>query len=205
MTIATPAAAIRATPPRSFVRARELPGADAARRKAVTRAVEDGDLVRIRRGLYYRGVRTVYGMTTPSTSEVLREALGTRGVGLAGHSAAREWGVTTQVPPVVYVATIKKVEGLPGVKQSLRSNLARTDLNAREIALLELLREPDSYVEAGWLALVTKVAEAIDAREVRARTLFAVVAVEHDSATRANFARLVADVGRLRVTPGSAA
>jgi len=205
MSAVTPAAAIRATRARSFVRLGDLPGSDAARRKAVTRAVEDRDLVKIRRGLYYRGVLTAYGMTMPSTAEVLREALGTRGVGLSGHSAAREWGVTTQVPPVVYVATLRTVEGLPGVKQSLRSNLARTDLNSREIALLELLREPEAYVEAGWAVLVAKVRAAIGAKEVRAKTLGAVVAVENDVATRTNFARLLVDLGMSHATHSLAA
>jgi hypothetical protein len=195
MSTFTPAAAIRAARARSFVRISDLPGSAAARRKAASRAVVDGDLVKIRRGLYYRGVVTVYGMTTPSAGEVLREALGTRGVGLSGHSAAREWGVTTQVPPVVYVATLKTVEGLPGVKQSVRSNLARADLNAKEIALLELLREPESYVEAGWAVFVAKVGAAIDEKEVRLTTLEPVVAVEHAIATRANFARLLVDLG----------
>jgi hypothetical protein len=169
------------------------------------RAVESGDLLKIRRGLYYRGVRTVYGMTSPSTAEVARETLGTRGVGPAGHSAAREWGVTTQVPPVFYVATLKTAVGIPGVKQALRRNLARTDLNAKEIALLELLRDPDGYVEAGWDALVTRVRSAMDAREVRAKRLDAVVATEHDMATRANFATLVADLGAMRSTYVAAA
>jgi len=201
----TPAAAIRALPARSFVRLSDLPGADTARRKAVSRAVESGDLLKVRRGLYYRGKATRYGMTHPSTADVVNVVMGSIGVGLAGFSAAREWGVTTQLPVSVHVATLKRVEGLGGVKQTVRSNLARADLNAKEIALLELMREPDVYVEAGWGALVAAVRDAIRTHTVRVSILRLAGHNEYDLATRSNLDRLLVNLNESTSVVASAA
>ncbi len=189
-----PAAAIRSVPPRSFVRLEALPGADPARRKAVSRAVSAGDLINVRHGLYYRGAKTRYGMTGPSTVEVALEVLGRRGIGPAGFSAAREWSLTTQVPPALHIAVLKPAKDLPGITLSVRSNLDRVDLRYKEIALVELLRGPEIYVEAGWRSLVEAVAGAVAAREVRIGKVLAVAASERDVATRANAARLRADL-----------
>ncbi len=204
-TATSPAAAIRALPVKSFVRLGDLPGAGTARRKAVSRAIESGDLLKVRRGLYYRGKATRYGMTHPSTADVVSVVMGSVGVGLAGFSAAREWGVTTQVPASVHVATLKKVEGLEGVKQTVRSNFARTNLNAKEIALLELMREPDVYVEAGWHALVTAVRDAIATRDIRINRLRLAGHGEYDLATRSNLERLLTNLNELAPAVLSAA
>lgn len=194
MTTLTPAAAIRNAPERSFVRVTDLPGTATAKRQALSRAARDGELVAVRRGLYYRGVRTAYGMTTPSTAEIVREVLGSVGVGPAGYSAAREWGVTTQVPPFVHVATLRKVDAIGGVKQTLRRNVARAELNAKEIALLELLRAPEVYVEAGWSVLAANVQRAAAAGEIRVGRVREVARSEFDVAVRENVARLMGDV-----------
>lgn len=186
----SPAAVIRDTPERSFVHVDRLPGSSTAARKAASRAVKDGLLLPVRRGLYYRGRRTRYGVTAPRADEVARAVLGTRGIGPAGYSAARTWGVTTQIPPVWHVATLRTVDPIEGVAQHERRNLARADLNEKEIALLELLRSPEVYVEAGWGALVDKVRAALRAGEVSADRLREAVPGEYNRAVRDNFARL---------------
>lgn len=190
MAMMSPAAAIRESPEKSFVRVDRLPGSPAAARKAASRAVGEGLLLPVRRGLYYRGRRTRYGLTAPRADEVARAVLGTRGVGPAGYSAARAWGVTTQVPPVWHVATLRTVDPIDGVEQHERKNLARVDLNEKEIALLELLRAPEIYVEAGWGTLVRRVLAAARAGEIRGDLLRAAVPGEHNRAVRENFARL---------------
>jgi len=177
-------------PEKSFVHVDRLPGSAVAARKAASRAAADGELVAVRRGLYYRGKKTSYGMTTPRVEDVAREVLGTRGVGPAGYSAARSWGVTTQIPPVWHVATLRPVEMIEGVKQHARRNLARADLNEKEIALLELLRAPEVYIEAGWADFVTKVRDAVRTGRVRESALRSAVASEHNAAVRTNFERL---------------
>lgn len=192
MSMLSPAAVIRESPEKSFVYVDRLPGSPTAARKAASRAVGEGLLLPVRRGLYYRGRRTRYGLTAPRADQVARAVLGTRGIGPAGYSAARAWGVTTQVPPVWHVATLRTVDPIHGVKQHERKNLARMDLNETEIALLELLRAPEIYVEAGWDALVRKVRVATRSGEIRGDLLRAAVPGEHNRAVRENFARLEA-------------
>jgi len=191
MTTLSPAAVIRETPEKSFVHVDRLPGSSTAARKAASRAVKEGLLLPVRRGLYYRGRRTRYGITAPRPDEVARVVLGTRGVGPAGYSAARAWGVTTQVPPVWHVATLRTVDPIEGVAQHERRNLARADLNEKEIALLELLRSPEIYVEAGWDTLVDRFRAALANREVDLEKLRAAAPGEYNRAVRDNFARLV--------------
>ena len=190
MTTLSPAAVIRETPEKSFVHVDRLPGSSTAARKAASRAVKDGLLLPVRRGLYYRGRRTRYGVIAPRPEEVARAVLGSRGIGPAGYSAARAWGVTTQVPPGWHVATLRTVEPINGVVQHDRKNLARADLNEKEIALLELLRSPEVYVEAGWDTLVEKVRASLHAGEISAARLRDAVPGEYNRAVRDNFARL---------------
>ncbi len=191
MTNLSPAAVIRETPERSFVHVDRLPGSSTAARKAASRAVKDGLLLPVRRGLYYRGRRTGYGITAPRPDEVARAVLGTRGVGPAGYSAARTWGVTTQVPPVWHVATLRTVDPIEGVAQHERKNLARADLNEKEIALLELLRSPEVYVEAGWGALADRFRISLSNGEVDLERLREAVPGEYNRAVRDNFAQLI--------------
>lgn len=188
----SPAAVIRKTPERSFVHVRRLPGSPTAARKAASRAAKDGLLLPIRRGLYYRGHRTRYGIAAPHPDEIARAVLGNRGLGPAGYSAARAWGVTTQIPPAWHVATLRTVDPIDGVVQHERRNLARLDLNEKEIALLELLRSPEVYVEAGWDALVDKVRAALRSGEISAERLREALPGERNRAVRDNFARLEA-------------
>jgi len=194
MSTLAPAAVIRDAPEMSFVHVDRLPGSPEAARKAVSRAAHAGLLHPVRRGLYYRGRRTRYGVTAPRPDEVAREVLGARGVGPAGYSAARAWGVTTQLPAEFHVATLRTVDPIPGVVQHKRTNLARVDLTEKEVALLEVLRAPEVYVEAGWNVLVDKVRTAADCGEVRIEALRDAVPGERNRAVRDSFARLEVQV-----------
>lgn len=179
---------------RSFVHVNRLPGTATAARQAASRAARNGELLAVRRGLYYRGVKTRYGMTRPRVEEIAREVLGEVGSGPAGYSAAREWGVTTQVPASFHVATLWPSDPIKGVTQHARRNKERANLGAKEIALLELLRAPDVYVEAGWDVLVDQVREAIVLGEVRVDALRDAVHGERNVAVRESLDRLVAEL-----------
>jgi hypothetical protein len=147
----TPAAYIADTSPGSYLRLKELPGTPAAARAAAHRAVKREELVRVRRGLYFKGKRTRYGMTKPPIEDVALETLGRCGVGPAGVSAARAFGLTTQVPAVPELASAWPVPtGVPGVRIHKRNNTARRELNYLEIAVLELLRDWRLVSEASW-------------------------------------------------------
>lgn len=190
----SPVVAIRSAPERSFIHVNRLPGTATAARQAASRAARSGEILPIRRGLYYRGVKTRYGMTRPRVDEVAWEVLGEIGSGPTGYSAAREWGVTTQIPASFHVATLWPTDPIVGVTQHSRRNRERATLTPKEIALLELLRAPDVYIEAGWGALVERVRDAFDQSKVREGVLRVAVAGERNVATRESFDRLVADL-----------
>lgn len=146
--------------------------------------------MRVTPGLYYKGVPTRYGMTRPSDGEALKVMLGERGVGPAGYSAARAWGVTTQIPAVTELATLGARKQLKNVKIITRSNLRRVDLNEMEIALLELLRDPAPLVESGWDSLIERVRKAADDGTIRPQALRAALPGESSRAVRDNFAKI---------------
>ena len=194
MSTTSPGTAIRSAPVRSFVHVNRLPGTEAAARQAASRAARNGELVPVRRGLYDRGAKTRYGMTRPRIEEVAREVLGTTGNGPAGFSAAREWGVTTQVPSSFHIATLWTVDPIEGITQHARRNRGRASLNAKEIALLELMRAPEVYVESSWSTLVRKVRDALATGEVVEDRLRVAVAMERSVTVRENVDRLLTDL-----------
>lgn len=192
----TPGMALDRVPAGTFVHVDRLPGTPGAASSAASRAGKRGDLVPIRKGLYYKGAKTRYGMTRPSAEAIAVEVLGTAGVGPTGHSAARALGLTTQVPATPSLTVAGPVPtSVPGVRVSKRNNMRRRTLSYDEIALLELLRgDWESTVEEGWPALVAATAGAVRAGTVRPRALASAIATEHSPAARANFARLTAEL-----------
>jgi hypothetical protein len=133
-------------------------------------------------------------MTRPRIEEIVREVLGDSGNGPAGYSAAREWGVTTQVPSSFHVAALWTTDPIEGVTQHARRNRERAKLNVKEIALLELMRAPELYVEAGWSILVLKVRDAFADGEIREDCVRAAVTGERNITVRESFGRLVSDL-----------
>lgn len=150
----TASAYLEKIPVRSYVRVSDLPGTPEASRAALSRAAKDGTIVKAARGLYFKGPKTRFGMARPNTLDTALEVVGKEGTGPCGFSAARAFGLTTQVPAKVELAISGPVrEGLDGVKLYTRNNPARRKLSYLDIALLEVLREP-AVVESGWAALV---------------------------------------------------
>lgn len=191
----TPGAVLRELPERTFVRNSDLPGSNAARRNALSHAAAHGDLIRVRNGLYYKGAKSRFGMTRPSSREVAREVLGTEGVGPAGFSAARYLGLTTQVPAEMHLSICGPIpEGIDGVQMHKRNNARRRSLNESEIALLEVLRDPQTLVENGWDALLAVARREFSRGGMRWATLLESIDGEGPVATRTNFARLRADL-----------
>lgn len=195
VTAATPSRALAKVPRGSFVRVADLPGTLAAKSSAVCRAHKAGDLVAVRKGLYFKGTKTRYGMTAPTDEEVAAEVLGPTGVGPTGYSAARALGLTTQVPrqPALTIAGPTPTS-LPGVKISRRNNMRRRDLNYTEIALLELLRgDWETTVDGGWPALVAAYRKRVETGGIRPCAVRAAIASERSPRARRNFGLLTAD------------
>jgi len=88
------------------------------------------------------------------------------------------------------------VAAIDGVTQYSRRNRARGELNPKEIALLELLRDPGVFVESGWESLVGRYTDAQAQGLVREAHLERAVASERNQSVRHNFATLLADAAR---------
>jgi hypothetical protein len=177
--------------PGTFFRRRDFEGSDRAVESALSRLAAEGELVRVRKGLYWRGKKTRFGMTRPTPLEVALAVAGP-GSGPAGVAAAHHLGLTTQVPSVVEVAVPGKTpDPIRGIRFRSRPFSRRERrLTPTEIAVLEVLRDPRS-AEAPWARVAERIrelaadgtvrvsvlgAEAVEEPRVQARERWAVVA-----------------------------
>ena len=80
----------------------DLAGADAER--ALRRLVDNGELLRICDGLYWRGRVTLLGISYPAEDTLIDELVGGRTYGWAGVSAASRLGLSAQVPKRTQIA-----------------------------------------------------------------------------------------------------
>lgn len=129
------------TPRGSFVRSADFPGSSSAVDMALSRlASATGPLVRVGRGVYWRGVDSRFGAGAPPALEAALEVAGP-GAGPAGWSALRFLGLTTQLPALPHVAVPGRQPALRNARVSKRSNALRVLLNPAEVAVLEVLRE----------------------------------------------------------------
>lgn len=129
-----------------FWRPDEISGVPKTVHNALSDLVREGELKRVRRGLYWRGLKTPLGMSPPPEAALVSELLGNqRGVGPAGLSAASALRLSTQVPRFQQIAVPCRVPaGDFPVKFSGRgssSGRAAADLTSHEVAFLEVLRD----------------------------------------------------------------
>lgn len=193
--VKTPGAALAEVPAGSFVRVDDLPGSRAAASCAVSRAHEAGDLVPVLKGLYFKGAKSRYGMSRPTAEQIAVQVLGPVGAGPAGVSAARTFGLTTQVPAEPTFSVAGPVPTVHGVKVSKRNNMRRRDLKWTEVALLELLRGDWEYtVDDGWDALVDAADQAVRDGRVRLQSVGDAVDGERSPAARKHFSHLIEDL-----------
>lgn len=151
----------------------------------MSRLAAEGEVIRVRKGLYWKGPRTQVGMPLPRALDVGMEVAGP-GSGPAGVSAAHMLGLTTQVPAVEQVAAAGRVPApVAGVRFVSRSIDRRIGgLRPVEIALLEVLRDGPSVIEQPWANLATVVERLIDAGEVRPGVLATQLGHERHLAAR---------------------
>ncbi len=108
-------------------------------------------VVRVHKGLYFRGTTSRFGKTRPRPVDVALEVTRDRGSGPAGWTALRTLGVTTQVPSIDEVALLGgPPTGIDGVRFHVRRNPARLDLRLHEIATLEAVRAWPTHVGGDW-------------------------------------------------------
>ena len=176
--------------PGTFFRRRDFEGSDRAVESALSRLAAEGELVRVRKGLYWRGKKTRFGMTQPSPFETALAVAGP-GSGPAGVAAAHYLGLTTQVPSVVEIAVPGKTpEAMRWVRFRSRPFSRRERrLTPAEVAVLEVLRDPLT-VEQPWSRVVERIRDLVADGTLRAKVLGAAAAEEPRIQARARWAAI---------------
>jgi hypothetical protein len=168
----------------TFFTRTDFSGSDRAVESALSRLALSGELLRVRRGLYWKGKPTRFGMTHPTPLQVALRVAGP-GSGPSGVAAAHMLGLTTQVPSTAEVAVPGHVpEPLPGVRFRARSFDRRLrELRPLEVAVLEVLRDPGS-MEASWTTVARRLGELADRGAIRTELLCEEAADESFPAVR---------------------
>lgn len=176
---------IRRLPERSFVRADDFDGPSDARYAALSRCAAEGELKRIRRGLYWKGPRSRYGMVPPSPAEIAMELAGP-GAGPAGISASRVFGLTTQVPSKFLMAVPGRPPEPFGEVEfvSRPARRASFGLKPLEVAAVEVLRSWPEGSEVGFETFAAAFKDRVAAGDVRPDRVEAVVGSEHSPGAR---------------------
>jgi hypothetical protein len=134
-----------------FWRTGELAGSPSTRQHLLSTLVNEGELRRVRRGLYWRGSKSPLGMAPPSTDVLIHELAPGPGVGPAGLYAANLLRLSTQVPRRAEVAVPARapenLEAIRFVARPSRDARVTAGLGAMEVALLEVLGSWESAVE----------------------------------------------------------
>lgn len=134
-----------------FWRPQDLTTPGSTKQHLLAELVEEGQLRRIRRGLYWRGAKSPLGMAPPPTDALIAELAPGPGVGPAGLYAANLLRLSTQVPRRAEIAVPTRApEGLGNIRfvaRPARSARVRAGLNSTEVALLEVLGSWESAIE----------------------------------------------------------
>jgi Mn-dependent DtxR family transcriptional regulator len=110
--------------------------------QTLSRLAKEGIIRRVRKGVYYRPRQTVIG-----ESQVSSAALGSKllasGARPTGLTAAQTLGLTTQVPsePSFAISRNNAPSNLPGIRVKVRRPATSEQIDIREAATLELLRD----------------------------------------------------------------
>lgn len=166
---------------------------------ALARLADEGELRRVRRGLYWRGVRHRWGMSLPDPMVVARKLAGD-GVGWTGVSAANVLGLTTQVPAVEQIAVPGPAPVAPPgarfISRLGRASRIRARLSPQEVAVMEVLRQWDRVVDIPQSQAVSRLAALVSDGEVRADKLVT-ASVDETGPTRERLRTVLDKAGRV--------
>lgn len=182
---------IESSPVRAFISVADIPGTRRAVECEMSRLVAGGKVVRVRKGLYWKGPKTRVGMPLPRPAEVALEVTGV-GSGLAEISAAHALGLTTQVPAIEVVAVPGRIPApIRGVRFVSRSVERRfLGLWPIEIALVEVLRADPAVIEVPWTR-VAEVAKHLERNgKIRTNVIDEQIHHEHHVAARERWYQL---------------
>lgn len=187
-----------------FWRPEDFDGAPGAVTKTLSRLAREGELRRVRRGLYWRGAPTRLGMAPPRPDRVVHEVVDGAGTGPAGWSASLALGLSTQVPRRDVIAVPARAPRNPGAIRfvSRAASTKRRDERLRpgEVALLEVLRDWHTVVEVPADVAVERIATLAEEGTVRLDRVARAAATEPPR-VRERLRRLLEAIGR----PGNAA
>ena len=180
---------IAALPERSFVAVRDIDGSRTAVDAAFSRLAADGDVLRIRKGLYWKGAPTALGVSPPRVDEVAL-ALGGPGSGPAGVAAAQWLGLTSQAPSTYLTAVPARAPApFPGISFAQRPvERLLHSLMPAEVAVLEVLRVGPAVVESDWENLPELIAGLAASGAVRLPILNQAIATEPHRKARSRWA-----------------
>jgi hypothetical protein len=117
----------------------DLPSAAVS--QALSRLARDGELVRVRKGVYFRPRPTVLGPSRPDPNAVAARAASAK-LHPAGLTAANWLGFTTQNPAKAeYASVVTAISNLRNMQVHVRRSVSRETLTSTEAALLEFLRD----------------------------------------------------------------
>jgi hypothetical protein len=175
----------------SFIQPSLIDGPPGAIDAEFSRLSREGRLLRVRKGLYWKGRVTKIGMVPPDP-EVVAIAVGGAGSGPAGVAAVHRLGLTTQVPGYPRIAVPGKTpSAVPGVRFSERPWSRREfRLSEEEVAVIEVLRDWPQAVEGSWNDLLDSVIRLHAEDAIRPRAISKDVEREHHRGLRERWALL---------------
>lgn len=185
--------------PDRFWRPADFKSSPSAVDQAFHRLAGKGDLRCVRRGLYWRGTKTLLGMAPPAADKLVRAIVPEkRGIGPAGASAANALGLSTQMPAKPVFAIPARVPSpVPGIKMVSRTGCrerVKANAKAAEVALLEVLRDWAGLVEVDSDEATGIIRSRIADGALRPAVLARVARTEPPS-VRDRLATLLADCG----------
>ena len=182
---------VDSAPVRSFLSPADVQGPQRAVECELSRLAADGDVIRVRKGLYWKGPMTAVGMALPRPIEVGLVVAGP-GSGPAGLTALVHLGLTTQVPAVETIAVPGRAPTAPtGVRFVSRSIERRVrHLEPIEVAVIEVLRDGPTPMEAPWDAFARILRRLSADHEIRPEVLAAQLGDEHHVAARSRWQQL---------------
>jgi hypothetical protein len=164
-------------------RVEDFEGTPKAINNELRRLVERGQLQRIRRGVYWRGRMSRFGMTSVDESQAVQTVVGRdEAIGATGWNATNILGMSTQVAPIASLAVTHRVpEGLDRVKvvsRTARTGRREAGLRVLEVTLLEALEGWDRYVEVGPVEAVRRFGQILRRPDVRINKLISASTTE---------------------------
>jgi hypothetical protein len=137
--------------------------------------VAKGELRHIRKGLYWRGIKTPLGMAPPSNEALVLQLANSDGIGPAGLSAANALRLSTQIPRQAHYAVVSRppsdTDSVHFVNRSARHSRADSKLSPTEVAALEVLDDWDQVIETDPREAMTRLTSLIRSGRIDAPRL----------------------------------